>query len=72
MNNMKNELPEYIYNHLKKFGNTVISNQRVNRLGKNKIIHIIKKRGYDVEMIVEEHFEGKDVNFILQVKGYHR
>lgn len=75
-------LPEYIYSHLDRFGNTIISRKIMNSLGEKRIINILKKRGYSVDIIAKEDLVEeynpktekraakyqKNMTFILQLK----
>ncbi len=62
------ELPEHVYNHLDKFGNTIISQRIVDMFGEKKIIQMLKKRGYETQLIVTEDFS-EEYNSTFPRKG---
>ena len=58
-------MEKYVYEHLKRYGNTVISEKVYDKMGEKKILKDLKRHGFDCEITVykykERDYIGKNV-----------
>ncbi len=72
----KNEIPDWILYHLKRFGNCCCGREIVKKIGREKIVEVLKKKGYPCVLKVVpddiRHYKRKikypvDAYYILEV-----
>lgn len=67
-------LDRYIYRNLDRYGNCLISNHLYKKLGKTKILEILKQNGYNCDLRVVKTLEKNkirlisDTSVIIEVK----
>lgn len=59
-------MEDYIYKHLKRFGNTIITEKLYNSLGEKKILEDLKTHGFNCEIIIYENIDS-DKDIIVEV-----
>lgn len=62
-------MEEYIYRHIKKYGNTIISENLYNNLGEKKILEDLKLHGFHCEIII---YNNLDIDSVGKKKYKHR
>ena len=67
----KHILPDYVYNSLTLYSNTVIANNLVEKYGKNKILNHLKSCGFTCIMKENEHvinlaLQKTEINYIVE------
>ena len=68
-------MEDYIYRHLKRYGNTIISEDLYNSLGEKNILDDLKSHGYNCEIVVYDNTDrdcvgntiNRDIDIIVQV-----
>jgi len=54
-------MEDYIYKHLKRFGNTIITENLYNSLGEKKILDDLKEHGFNCEIVIYENIDSDSV-----------